>query len=525
MSATRVSTTTADGRLSARDVAKFTAMVALFAIFFDAVVGHGLSWENDPYWTYWITKTFLIATIFGLGTAWFGIGEARGAAITVVHTVVLTVYYWSLSPIGLPASPDWLDLEHTWVTGVPIHFGVIFLGYLTALWLWRRRAVVREAAMAADSGPLALNALIAGVAILVLAGALSNVALGEFSGVTWYVVRLLITVPFLMAWWVVAGRDRVAAVTGGVVLAFMWAAYSQFLGPIGLPDTPIRVFTQAPPPATVRWLDYKELWLISLPIYLIVMVAVLLLDSRRATAGGSWRGPAVTAAAVAAVLLTSAATIGPSDQGTTATVSATGAVQVETGAFYSDTFTAGNGDIRIFARDQGGRVTPLPPHDELHVDATIDSGGHTFVVTVRQAMVEHPLGMHTTWWGVGFDVDHHGNSGIGTSRLPNIHSELAAFGVGSVTMDGRSIANGVPVHVMTAVEGLPGGAHLELDVGAEEFGPVVGLPDGHLRVEWASYTGGVSEGPKRARYAVGVVVLILLLLAALSLNRREVRAT
>jgi hypothetical protein len=79
----------------------------------DAAVEHGLTWENDPYWTYWITKTFLIATVFGLGTAWFGISEGRGAVITVVHTVILTVYYWSLSPIGLPSSPDWLDVEHT----------------------------------------------------------------------------------------------------------------------------------------------------------------------------------------------------------------------------------------------------------------------------------------------------------------------------------------------------------------------------------------------------------------------------
>src|SRR5437764_11355059 len=114
-------------RLHVGAAAKFTAAVALLAILADATVGHALAWENDPYWTYWITKTFLIATIFGFGTAWFGIGVKQGASITVVHTVVLTVYYWSLSPIGLPGHPEWLDLEHTWVPGVPIHFGVIFL--------------------------------------------------------------------------------------------------------------------------------------------------------------------------------------------------------------------------------------------------------------------------------------------------------------------------------------------------------------------------------------------------------------
>jgi hypothetical protein len=86
---------------SGRDVAKFTALVALTAIFIDAGLGHALTWENDPYWTYWITKTFHIATVFG--PAWFGIGEGRGAVITAVHTVVLTVYYWRLSPIGYPS--------------------------------------------------------------------------------------------------------------------------------------------------------------------------------------------------------------------------------------------------------------------------------------------------------------------------------------------------------------------------------------------------------------------------------------
>jgi hypothetical protein len=40
---------------SARDLPKFTGLVALFAIFADAAVGHALLWENDPYWTYWVT--------------------------------------------------------------------------------------------------------------------------------------------------------------------------------------------------------------------------------------------------------------------------------------------------------------------------------------------------------------------------------------------------------------------------------------------------------------------------------------
>ncbi len=38
--------------VSSRDSAKLAAAVALLAIFWDAAVGHGLLWENDPYWTY-----------------------------------------------------------------------------------------------------------------------------------------------------------------------------------------------------------------------------------------------------------------------------------------------------------------------------------------------------------------------------------------------------------------------------------------------------------------------------------------
>jgi hypothetical protein len=40
--------------------------------------------EDDPYWTYWVTKTFLIATISELATALFGVGAGRGAVITAV---------------------------------------------------------------------------------------------------------------------------------------------------------------------------------------------------------------------------------------------------------------------------------------------------------------------------------------------------------------------------------------------------------------------------------------------------------
>ncbi|HEV3474079.1 MAG TPA: hypothetical protein VG602_01780 [Actinomycetota bacterium] len=494
--------------------------MALLAIFFDAALGHGLTWENDPYWSYWITKTFLIATIFGLGTAWFGIGEGRGAAITAVHTVVLTVYYWTFSPIGLPSSPEWLDLEHTWITGVPIHFAVIYLGYLVALWLWRRRA---RAVDDADSRTVGVTALVTALAVVVVAGGAVSLALGDFPGVTWFLVRLLLTVPFLLWWWAWAGRDRVGAVMGGLVLALVWSTYGHFLGPAGLPDTPLRIFSTSPPPATVEFLDYRQLWLISFPLEAVIMAGILLVEAMR-TGGAAVRRPlgafAVIAAALFLIAPTSEQTLG--QEGARASLTASGSVMVETGRFYEGPFARGTGDITIEAEDQGSRVTPLPPQDVVSLDATIETDDGTFEVTAQEPMVSEPTGKHTTWWGVGLHVEHHGESGIGSSKLPPITSEAAGFALGDVAVDGDVVAAGVPVHFMTAESGLPGGATLELDVGSE--GQVVpGLPDGHLRVLWAEHEADI-ENPSPGRYLGGGVILLAFLIWAFYLARREAAA-
>ena len=78
-------------RLNAREVVEFSVITGFAAILVDAVLAHGLFWENDPYWTYWITKTLLITTVFALGTAFFGIGIRQGLAITAVHTLILEI--------------------------------------------------------------------------------------------------------------------------------------------------------------------------------------------------------------------------------------------------------------------------------------------------------------------------------------------------------------------------------------------------------------------------------------------------
>jgi hypothetical protein len=493
------------GALTTRGVAKFTALVALLAILSDAAVGHALLWENDPYWTYWITKTFLIATVFGLGTAWLGTGVGRGAVIAVVHTVILTVYYWTLSPVGLPSHPDWLDLEHTWITGVPVHFAVIYLGYLVALWLWRRRPPEEGA-----PGREALAALVAGVVIVVAAGALASLAVWDFPGVTWFVVRLLITVPFLILWWATAGRDWPAAVGGAITLAFIWGAYGHFLSPNGLPDFPLRITSEAPPPADVEWLSYRELWLISFPIYLLVAGAVLAAAGRVLTRVPLRAAPAAAALVLVAAPLVIAIPFADSG-GDNASVEARGEAQVERGDWYSDDFTGTDAELTLKATDQAGRVTPLPPHDVLQLAARIaHPNGETYEVVADKPLVDDPLGRHGTWWGVGIDEWHHGESGVGTERLPAVHSEVAVFAVGEVRRGGELVAAGVPVHVMTADGELPG--RLEVNVGDEQT-PVPGLPDERLRVVWDDYSGGAEK--KSDRHLIGTAVLVILLGLAL----------
>ncbi|HXF71213.1 MAG TPA: hypothetical protein VNO79_01215 [Actinomycetota bacterium] len=485
---------------------RFAGTVALLGILSDAAIGHGLTWENDPYWTYWVTKSFLIFTVFGLGTAWMGVGEGRGAVITAVHTLVLTVYYWTFSPIGLPSIPVWLDLEHTWISGLPIHFGVIYLGYLAALWIWRRRwagiAVPgRPPTRTEERGPawFGTASLVVGAVIVLVAGGAASLALQEFPGVTWFVVRALITVPILFWWWSGVGRDVAAAVAGGILLAVVWAAYGQFVGPSGLPDAPLRVLDPAPPPATVRWLDYRELWLISFPIYAAAMVGILLAFSRWVWGPQELRRALPAAALVPLILLITGATIDEEDLGVRASFSAEGPVRVEGG-----TGAVGRGVIRIDTTDMGNRVTPLPPHDRLVVDAHVSADGHTYRISVDRPLVEDPTGTETTWWGVAYGVDYREGGGVFTT-------DLVAHGLGSVELDGGRVIAPVPVEIVAAP-----GYGLELAIGADAL-PLEDLPA--LSFEWGSYSGSAPHGVETARYVGGGLVLLLLLVSAFLLAR------
>jgi hypothetical protein len=247
-------------QLHPSNVIKFGVAVGFFGIFYDAALAHGLFWENDPYWTYWITKTFLITTVFGLATAFFGIGLAQGALATVVHTAILEIYYQWFSPIGLPRQPQWLSFDHLWITGVPVHYAVIFAGYLTALWLWRRQPAIASTWQVSPRR-LAVFAMVATALVLILDGIITQgLIVRENPVLTFCLVRALISVPFFLALGAFVGLDGVGIAVGSVLLALVWTTYSMFLGPVGLPW------------GEIKYPGYETLWLRSFPGQLLSML-------------------------------------------------------------------------------------------------------------------------------------------------------------------------------------------------------------------------------------------------------------
>src|SRR3954469_15296554 len=320
--------------LHSRDVAKFGFLVGLAAIFVDASIAHGLFWDNDPYWTYWITKTFLITTVFTVGTAFFGVGIRQGAVITVAHTLILEIYYQWLAPVGLPQEPEWLDFNHLWTTGFPAHFLAILGGYLIALWLWRRnRAPSGSVILDETSNDPRANVVLAlagAAVVLVLDGLITHaILLHHFPGITFYVQHLLIGFVLLFFWSSYVGFDTSGWVVGSVMLALIWTTYSLYLGPVDLPLHP------------PRYLGYGELWMRAFPGATLSALIGLWLTSRfvqprlprfdsekgrRPIAGRRIR---TTATVVALMLL--APSIGSAQDGMPASASVSGNGQLITG--------------------------------------------------------------------------------------------------------------------------------------------------------------------------------------------------
>jgi hypothetical protein len=479
------------GGIERRLLPLFALLVGLGAIFVDAVIAHGLFWENDPYWTYWITKTFLIMTVFGLGTALVGAGLWQGLGLTAAHTLVLEVYYDWFAPVGLPQEPEWLDFNHLWITGVPAHFLAILGGYLGALWIWRRNGLPERLGTADARGAVSI-ALLATVLVLVFDALLTHgLIFRSFPGYTYFIQHLLVTFVLLLFWAVYVGFDVVGWLVGALMLSLTWIAYGIYLAPTGLPQE-------------VRYLGYEDLWARAFPGALVSALAGIFLASRLLKAKLHPLG---------AVVLLLGLPVAASAQGLPASASASGHCMQVVGSDPVDmnSTIAGEGSIQVRTIEKGNRWSHVQNKDEMSVSARWTSGGSVWQVEISETMPRHPLGKYTVWNGVVYRHEMHGHTGIGTAKLPLMRPEIALWGWARVTRDGQEIARMAPAHVMVTSTGPMRGIMLEVD---SEDKALVGAPHGYLTVMWHEIEAlqmPDSEEQRRKIYGwIGMVALPLL---------------
>jgi hypothetical protein len=497
--------------MDARETAKFGLLVGLCGIFIDAVIAHGLFWDNDPYWTYWITKTFLITTVFVLGTAWIGAGLWQGLVITAVHTLILEVYYQWLAPVGLPQEPEWLDFNHLWVTGLPVHYLAILIGYLMALWIWRRNAPLRAArAIVGDTisaGRTALGALAVVAGVLLVSGVLTHgLLLRNFPGLTYFVQHLLVGFVFVYFWTVFVGTGRAGWAVGGLMLALVWTAYGLYLGPEGLPN-------HAP-----HYLGYDDLWLRAFPGDLVSALLVFWLADHRRAAKGLPRTPLLALLlSIGLVAAPAPAQAGAMPGSATAQGSGMLVVGPDPVDFKSTVPLSGRIDVRVV--EGGNRWSHVQNTDQVDVTADFEANGLRWNVVIDRPVPRHPHGRYTTWNGVVFDHAMHGDTGIGTPKLPKMKPDISLYGWATVRRDGQVISPRAFAHVMVTTKEPMRGVMLEVET---EDKALVGAPDGYLTAMWHD-VGSLSkpDDEKRRREILGWIALFALAAGFAWLASRE----
>ncbi|HYE79578.1 MAG TPA: hypothetical protein VEI97_16445 [bacterium] len=195
-------------------------------------------------------------------------------------------------------------------------------------------------------------------------------------------------------------------------------------------------------------------------------------------------------------------------EGHIASAEATGAAMVVVGSDpYNMNSTAhSSGAIAIQTFDEGDRWSQLQNIDKMDIQARFTHGGSVYEVTCDRPMVRHPDGAYTTWFGVTYNKEMHGDTGIGTAKVPKVKPAIATWGFATVKRDGQVIAAAAPTHVMVMTEPPLKGIALEV---ATEDKSLLGTPDGYLHVMWPEVASlALPEQEHRTREAIGWVGLL-----------------
>jgi hypothetical protein len=179
------------------------------------------------------------------------------------------------------------------------------------------------------------------------------------------------------------------------------------------------------------------------------------------------------------------------------------------------------GSITISTADIGNRWSHVQNTDLMEVNAEFSSeGASKYQVTITKAMPRHPLGKYTTWFGVVYWHEMHGNTGIGTSSMPRVKPDIALWGWADISKDGQVIARMVPAHVMVMTQPPMPGVMLEV---ATEDKNLPGAPDGYITVMWPAVAAiRLPSTQVYTRQVIGWVALgaIVMLFGALTYLQR-----
>ena len=481
-----------------RQAVKFSLLAGLMALLLDASLVHGLLWDHDPSWSAWAAAAWVIVAVFGLGTAWFGIGIRPGLGLSTVLALLLgaTQLWQAESPEPSTANPSWL-------LGVPAHLLALFGGYLLAVWMWRRSH--RPGATALPAAQAARAALLSTLAIVGIDVALTHLFLFHQTPDAAFIgQRALITVAYLLIWTAYLGDEATAWVVGAGLLTLTWTACGLYL-PHGFPSRPTGPISDS------------VLWAKAFPGGCVATLIGWRLGRLML------RRPSQLAAntAIALLCLGALATTARAE-GLEATASASGTAQMVIGPnpVNLDRTQRVEGSIAIAVTDAGDR-SPTQTLDDVNVVATFVGGGSRYEVTIDRAMPRHPFDRYATWSGVVFNHPMHGKTGIGNDGLPAVTPDLALWGWASVKRDGRLITKMAPAHVMVMTRPPMAGVMLEVDT---EDKNLLGTRDGYLTVLWPQIQSLVLPlDTTQRRRCVGWGALLGVVAVAWWLAEREIK--